>query len=1635
MLYNLLMLSFLSMTQITVAMRGMYVDYFENILGDPTKETSLLQFAKDNSIQYLALYGLGSHIRNNQDKLASFIQLAKNSWGILQVGAIGGDNSFFDEVNSFNKNHSAKFDVLNLEACEFWNGVCSSDYYEQIWKPILSHMRNIASENDGMIVEAYTGWPTETQAKDIASNNLIDRLLLMCYADTPVGAYHWGTDMSHSASWFVSPSSSMEIWPIFSAENIHFPDGTPNPNNHFMGDWLKQNGMSAAESIFNSMYDMDTTYWRGTNLTGFQYFSYSHLLLINCPPVASRGNPATTNISISPNTTLTFVVNGSDQNSNLRGAEWYLNDAHQISHFQMSSSNSSDRWTHTFSNSGTYRVGVILFDGGIPNLYSNVVTWTVNVSNNENHIPCLSNPRVTPTSGTVDTMYEYMVDYYDPDGNPPAAEYQYVLISNGLKGNMTLKSGKADNGTFHYTTNLPCGSYSYSFFFADNQYASAVTPWYKGPSIYCDGNPVEIRTEVSGGPVTNNIKIRFCNGPDLSHLTCDEWYGPDLPVSCALSTGQQLMFEVNLKSNNHMFDKWEFRNEQGELLRTSSASSYGFNLYGGSVYATAYFSYTPLNYCISGTVLRSDGSTILGGVDLLLTSSQQRLSLHTDDGTFSFCGILGGVPVTITPSANGYTFAPSYLVYDNLHQNWSSQLLRGDSSDDSAPLASFENVPPIVNESSSVSFTWEGQDNVSTPQNLQYQYKLIGYDTDWSALTNITNKSYDLSNGIYTFQVKAKDEAGNISELPTSYSFVVNAAPRVVSAMRIANSVWASRLTLQMPSSPTHPTQTFVLLPEHSCSSDTELVPVTIHLPDRSIASGGSDNIAMQLGIPATIIKVGTGWLVTLPQSLSQGQSMGLDIRWGKIKYFGWQDMVQIPPGFPDVNSGGGNAGAFLDHGFRMWRQAHKNQGRVSGWGSTNAWVYMDIADKDGSIVPEHLLEYLPGIPDNGSYACDFSEENGQIVNFENNMCYVWTSEKYEKVGSKSYIDNRYQRYRVISFDSNAVAVNSYEGEWQLDTIIQIPKFALLNRLYFAGKTYNNNTKTSELWFSCHNSQGHLVQNRTVFESIPQTNSGSLDCRYVQALGPNVVFLFERYHETSKGDDRREICYQVRDLAGNLVKPTTVINPSLLDESNEIDDEYEYDDAITDNTGKVWVSFSHFTSGHYENFYMIIDTDGNVWKNNTFVGTGSTKWDFRYCDKDGYLWVLEGSNLLILTSNNTQAFPPRLVAYIPNQNVGQIAAFRDYLGGTNYRLYDRWSLQSLRIDIPEGVNPIYMDIYDLNLWANNLHTNNLTLKQGNTVIWTQSGQLTGHASVPMSGYLSIGQNLITMTQDDFQGGQILITFPYISVDINCDQSINLSDFTYLAQSWRRGSCVEPDWCGGADINQSSEVDLYDLLMLAEHWLEGANQLVQGMVAYWNLDEGSGDIANDSSGNENYGNIIGAVWVTGIQGGALEFDGLDDYVEIPNSTSLNPSNSITVSAWINARPEQCKWSPIITHSEWDSLNTTKGYALEYDMNATGIRFIIDGPGGDGVISDVVSIPTDEWTFVVGVYDGSFVRLYVDDVPSNPIPCSITQWQSTGNLNIGRSVVKPERHFSGSIDEVRIYNRALSDQEISELFYNP
>ena len=205
-----------------------------------------------------------------------------------------------------------------------------------------------------------------------------------------------------------------------------------------------------------------------------------------------------------------------------------------------------------------------------------------------------------------------------------------------------------------------------------------------------------------------------------------------------------------------------------------------------------------------------------------------------------------------------------------------------------------------------------------------------------------------------------------------------------------------------------------------------------------------------------------------------------------------------------------------------------------------------------------------------------------------------------------------------------------------------------------------------------------------------------------------------------------------------------------------------------------------------------------------------------------------------------------------------------------------------------------------------------------------------------------------------------------------------------------------------------------------------------LPAYWKFDEGTGTTAYDSSGNNNHGTLIGGpTSVDGKIGKALSFDGVDDYIEISHSPLLNPRNGdFTVEAWIRTN------MPPKTILDKSSLGTRLFYEFTTRSSPLGpisVEFgyptTSDGAGG------TTSSVDGDWHYVAFVRKGgSFLKVYMDGREEGSGFDSGSDMNPSGKLYVGAVqnwVTGLMEHFwNGTIDEVKIYNRALSGAEIRE-----
>ena len=201
-------------------------------------------------------------------------------------------------------------------------------------------------------------------------------------------------------------------------------------------------------------------------------------------------------------------------------------------------------------------------------------------------------------------------------------------------------------------------------------------------------------------------------------------------------------------------------------------------------------------------------------------------------------------------------------------------------------------------------------------------------------------------------------------------------------------------------------------------------------------------------------------------------------------------------------------------------------------------------------------------------------------------------------------------------------------------------------------------------------------------------------------------------------------------------------------------------------------------------------------------------------------------------------------------------------------------------------------------------------------------------------------------------------------------------------------------------------------------------LRDGLAAYWNFDEGSGSVADDSANGNNAG-VQGASWTaTARNGQALSFNGTNSYLQAGSSDILNvPGEQFTLAAWIRPAAWPADRSP--------RLLQKSGTGDQYRLVVEGgsLKFSL---GFVGEVTAPTLPAASAWTHLAGTYDGSTLRLYFNGTQVASSAGSGRLHSTVAPLYIGTlTELKPSTCFSGILDDVRIYDRALSAAQVTDV----
>jgi len=215
-------------------------------------------------------------------------------------------------------------------------------------------------------------------------------------------------------------------------------------------------------------------------------------------------------------------------------------------------------------------------------------------------------------------------------------------------------------------------------------------------------------------------------------------------------------------------------------------------------------------------------------------------------------------------------------------------------------------------------------------------------------------------------------------------------------------------------------------------------------------------------------------------------------------------------------------------------------------------------------------------------------------------------------------------------------------------------------------------------------------------------------------------------------------------------------------------------------------------------------------------------------------------------------------------------------------------------------------------------------------------------------------------------------------------------------------------------------------------------LPQGLVSWWKAENNALDQIGSNSGTLQNGATFAAAQL----GQSFSFDGVNGYVRIPRSTSLIPSNQLTIEFWMRASANNSMTSlqGLVT-SDFYGISISPGVQSRF-----GVDFFISTNNG-GFFSQVSTangggavVTSNAWHHIAGIYDGSKIQLYIDGIAwgnSVSVSGAISPMPSNGFLSIGSESGRTtcpfcNRFFNGAIDEVGIYTRALSAGEIAAIY---
>ena len=208
--------------------------------------------------------------------------------------------------------------------------------------------------------------------------------------------------------------------------------------------------------------------------------------------------------------------------------------------------------------------------------------------------------------------------------------------------------------------------------------------------------------------------------------------------------------------------------------------------------------------------------------------------------------------------------------------------------------------------------------------------------------------------------------------------------------------------------------------------------------------------------------------------------------------------------------------------------------------------------------------------------------------------------------------------------------------------------------------------------------------------------------------------------------------------------------------------------------------------------------------------------------------------------------------------------------------------------------------------------------------------------------------------------------------------------------------------------------------------------IPGLIGWWKLDEKDGRTAADSSGSGHDATVQGNPdWKpsAGKVGGAIALGGDGDFLDVADEASFDCAGSLTLAAWIKAEKLDRAWQAIITKGDSTYRLQRNNETNTFEFACSGLKVANDNEYGSLFGSKEIAL--GQWQHVAGVYDGRKMYIYVNGVLDTSQDASGSINTNDVRLQIGSNTEVEDRFWSGLIDEVRIYNYALSQAEVAAL----